>query len=82
VSEADSPVAKPRDRWRAPTQTRVAKASLGSTCRGKALRAEQAVSFDEEAGEAVLAIRRAPGDRGTTEGEKERQRSLTGSTRG
>lgn len=71
MPEAGWSVAKPTDRWRAPTN-RSRKRALGSTCRWKALWAEEAAPFDEEAVEAVLGSSTKLGltagrDRGATE---------------
>lgn len=79
ASEAGSSVAKPRDRWRAPSPNGCASGSSWehrSICRGKALWVGEVVLFDEGSAEAILV------PRGRADLRSVCARGATGSVRG
>jgi hypothetical protein len=85
ASEAESPVAKPRDRWRVPPKRNGRESDLlGSTCRWKTLWVEEVALTDEGAAETILASReRHPGNRvAFARRDRERQRSFASAVRG
>jgi len=79
ASEAGSSVAKPRDRWRAPSKPVGSREriDLGAPVEGRRFGSGKSSPFDEGAAEAVLVPRKCPGF--TDSG---RLRGATGSVRG
>lgn len=77
ASEAGSSVAKPRDRWRVPTNQ--SRRESGTTreqpVEGRRFGSGKSSSFDERVAEAILAPRKRSGHRVAAGRDRERQRS-------
>jgi len=83
ASEAESSVAKPRDRWRAPANRRNCESSLlGALVEERRSGPWQAVHVDVGAVEAVLVPRRLGNSRVTSGRDRGRQRSFASSVLG